>query len=347
MKVGVIGDGIIGTAVAASIVKFHRTAQVTLIDDGRPYKTSQAGQGYLWSIHRYDDKIGFQTSLLAKDAWKELLGDDELLERKGSLLISPKGENELKQYFERAKLGIKELEFVDDAATMNQALKSDEFYGVYFPDDYTCTPPALIDFLKERYDLKLDKRTVLCLEDELQQSKVDYLIVCAGPWINELKDVGVQPVRGVLLEVNNGKDIDMDSFNNDVPIMEYGYGGSGVHFTLSFRGKYLVGASREFVGFSTDNLDQIEDSILEHAKGFLKDDALAQTCNRRIGYRPFCMDQRNFNRKYFVTQLETDKRIILVYGFEGQGVLYAPLAGLDVLDLLKDIDIIDENASSK
>lgn len=250
MKIGVIGDGIIGTAVAASILKFHRTAQVTLIDDGRPYKTSQAGQGYLWSIHRYDDEIGFQTSLLAKEAWKELLGDDEPLEKKGSLLISPKNENELRQYFERAKVGIEELKFVDDAATMNQALKSDEFYGVYFPDDYTCTPPELIEILKERYDLKLEKRSVRCLEDEIQESKVDYLIVCAGPWINELKDVGVEPIRGVLLEVDSGKDIDSNSFTNDVPVMEYGYGGSGIHFTLSCRnGKYLVGASREDVGF--------------------------------------------------------------------------------------------------
>ena len=338
MKIGVIGDGIIGTAVAASIAKFHRTAQVTLIDDGRPYKTSQAGQGYLWSIHRYDDKIGFQTSLLAKEAWKNLLGDDkELLEKKGSLLISPKDKNELRQYFERAKLGIEELNFVDDAATMNQALKSDEFYGVYFPDDYTCTPPALINILKERYNFKLEKRSIICLEDELQQSKVDYLIVCAGPWINELKDVGVQPIRGVLLEVDSGKDIDPKSFTNDVPIMEYGYGGSGVHFTLSCRnGKYLVGASREDVGFSTDNLDEIEGSILEHANVFLKNDALAQTCNVRIGYRPLCINQRSFDRKYSIMQLEANKKIILVYGFEGQGVLYAPLAGLDVLDLLKN-----------
>lgn len=336
MKIGVIGDGIIGTAVAASILKFHRTAQVTLIDDGRPYKTSQAGQGYLWSIHRYDDEIGFQTSLLAKEAWKDLLGDDELLEKKGSLLISPKDEHELKQYFERAKVGIEELKFVDDAATMNQALKSDKFYGVYFLDDYTCTPPALIEILKERYDLKLEKRSVRCLEEELQESKVDYLIVCAGPWINELKDVGVEPIRGVLLEVDSGKDIDSNSLTNDVPVMEYGYGGNGVHFTLSCRnGKYLVGASREVVGFSTENLDKIQCSILEHAKVFLKSDALAQTCDVRVGYRPLCINQRSLDRKYSVTQVETNKRIILVYGFEGQGVLYAPLAGLDVLDLLK------------
>ena len=54
MRVGVIGGGIVGSAIAATIKKYHPAAKVTIIDDKRPFQTSQAGQGYLWDkpLHR-------------------------------------------------------------------------------------------------------------------------------------------------------------------------------------------------------------------------------------------------------------------------------------------------------
>ena len=76
MRIGIIGDSIIGTTIAPTIIKNRPSISVTLIDDDRPYKTSRAGQGYLWSIHRYDDTVGFETSIISKQAWKDLLDSE-------------------------------------------------------------------------------------------------------------------------------------------------------------------------------------------------------------------------------------------------------------------------------
>ena len=96
MRVGIIGNGIVGTAIAATLVKHRPSLEIKLIDDGRPRKTSQAGQGYLFSIHRFDDTVGLETSVMAKSAWIDLLDEncrrneeDRLLQKSGSLLIAP------------------------------------------------------------------------------------------------------------------------------------------------------------------------------------------------------------------------------------------------------------------
>ena len=111
------------------------------------------------------------------------------------------------------------------------------------------------------------------------------MICCAGPWINDLEDVGVEPVRGlVLLEeaqiqmgnvnvdsdasskrgTTNGKEY-IDKLEKDMklvvvlPVMKFGYGTEGIHFTLSSRDdRLLIGASREEVGFSSDGLDNVQ-----------------------------------------------------------------------------------------
>jgi len=189
-------------------------------------------------------------------------------------------------------------------------------------------------------------------------SKFDCVICCAGPWINDLEDVNVKPVRGLLLEVDVsdafmtaasspsplpssstkdrieavGEILETDS--QLVPVMEFGYGTEGIHFTLSSRdGALLIGASREGVGFSTTDLDDLEEAIIQHANKFMVPGGIGTITKRRLGFRPACFDKNPGNgRKYWMKRSVFDERIILVYGFEGQGVLYAPLAGMDVMN---------------
>eukprot|EP00536_Pseudo-nitzschia_multiseries_P010043 jgi/Psemu1/288859/fgenesh1_pg.294_\ len=295
MRVGIIGNGIVGTAIAATLAKHRPSVEVTLIDDGRPHKTSEAGQGYLFSVHR-----------------PHLPG----------------------------------LEYLPDAAERNTLLRPGTFRGLFSPGDCTCNPPQLIDWLQRRFGLSTntDHRTVTDLRAELRvggrdgdgggaredsSSGFDCVICCAGPWINELEDVGVEPVRGLLLEATAtvGGGISASSFpgSDPVPVMEYGYGTEGIHFTLSSRGDaLLIGASREGVGFSTDELDDLEEAILNHARRFVVEGGIGPVAKRRLGFRPACTDhdhgtvntERNRNRNYRIERSAMDKRIILVYGFE-------------------------------
>lgn len=319
MKFGIIGNGIVGSTIAASIRIHQPGSSVTLIDDNRPFKTSEAGQGYLWSAHRYDDKIGFKTSILAKKSWVDLLGSDgkKLLKPDGSLLISSNEDDDLIQYFERASEEMSSLELLEDASKMNKILRPEKFYGLYYPEDFTCVPPQLIQHLKQKFHLVTEERTVENLDLECCNSEFDYLICCAGPWINELQNVSVEPIRGILLEAEvENKDL----LENLTPTMEFGYGGPGVHFTLSSRNdKLLIGASRESVGFSMNGIDEAEGKVIEHAKKFLGHNTRLKTTNRRIGFRPLCSNPNVGDRKYWIKKKHSEYgRIILVYGFEGE-----------------------------
>mmetsp|Transcript_29048 Transcript_29048/g.78613 ORF Transcript_29048/g.78613 Transcript_29048/m.78613 type:complete len:395 (+) Transcript_29048:195-1379(+) len=389
MRVGIIGNGIVGTAIAATLAKHRPSVEVILIDDGRPHKTSEAGQGYLFSIHRFDDPVGLETSVMARRAWRDLLmceeeeeedNDDNhepLLQNTGSLLIAPHRDTELlRDYYQRARDSphLPGLEYLPDAVERNELLKPGTFRGLFFPGDCTCNPPRLIDRLQTRFGLATDHRTVTDLRAELRSvaaadSSVegeeeeeekddddddnyysnarlfDCVICCAGPWINELEDVGVEPVRGLLLEAAVGDDCCCDNSSSKgsepVPVMEYGYGTEGIHFTLSSRGgALLVGASREGVGFSTGDLEDLEEAILKHANRFVVEGAIGPVARRRLGFRPACNTDDNGaalrsterKRNYRIQTSAIDERIILVYGFEGQGVLYAPLAAMDVVN---------------
>ncbi len=353
MKVGIIGDGIIGTAVAATLVKNRPSVEVTLIDDARPNKTSRAGQGYLWSVHRFDDTVGLKTSMMAKRAWIDLLNDEDvsevgldcgldpssgigrqLLQRSGSLLFSPNEDEGLRGYYQRIKCGCgssetiaQDLEFLPDASIYNNLLRPGMFYGLYYPDDYTCNPPQIMEYLKGKFHLQTEQRTVTNLKEELTRSasssNFDYLICCAGPWINELESVDVHPLRGLLLEAQIGETNNLGIGDPKfVPLMEYGYGTEGVHFTLSSRDdSLLIGASREAVEFSLDGLDGVQEKILQHANKFMIPGSISTITERRLGFRPACADHDSGkDRKYWIKRSETDKRIILVYGFEGVSI---------------------------
>jgi len=127
--------------------------------------------------------------------------------------------------------------------------------------------------------------------------------------------------------------------------MEYGYSSSspdnkkGLHFTMSSRNDMLlIGSSREDIHFdATNGIGEIENDILQHAKIFVRDGTIEDniSTNRRLGFRPSCSENKNAdnNRRYCIKQMY-DGKVILVYGFEGQGVLYSSLAGRDVVELL-------------
>lgn len=352
MHVAVIGGGIVGTAIAATLQKHHPfTTQVTIIDDKRPHQTSYAGQGYLWSIHRCctsNDSIGvgddddtsdgadgkgikkssLEYSINAKQAWIELLGEEKshsLLQKRGSLLIAPSSSQEqLLQYYDIATQTIpgggKNLKFLSDASTCCNVLLP-TICGIHYQgDDYTCTPPHLINALMEKYsDIKFECRTVTSLE--IEKKKYDCIICCTGPWVNELKNnLGVKPIRGILVELEPGISTNRDLDKSYVPMMEFGYGSMGMHFTLSPRqGNWLLGASREEVSFSLENLDDVVESLILRSKEFICEDTLGPIRSRKIGFRPAYIPQKEDEKRLEPFQiLHDDDNIVYCYGFEGK-----------------------------
>jgi glycine/D-amino acid oxidase-like deaminating enzyme len=376
MRVGVIGGGIVGSAIAATIKKYqygyqpvatatripNNNVEVTIIDDKRKHQTSQAGQGYLWSIHRCPTSTSTDTdtdtdtsfleySIKAKEAWVRLLnagGNDKadlLLEKRGSLLVAPSSSREeLLAYFDIAKdlLGIttsacsgvsetttsnSNIQFLSDASSCNKILLPSVCGIQYTGNDYTCSPPAMIHALMEMYDIKHEYRTVDNLE--IEKEKYDCVICTTGPWMNELKhDAGVKPIRGVLVELSPGSSpAIIEDDDCMIPMMEFGYGSLGTHFTLSSReNSWLLGASREDVSFSTDGIDEVVTKLIRRSHEFVhKETFLGCNYSKKIGFRPSLQqhilsksDETHSQDRYdHPFQIKDENDVIFCYGFEG------------------------------
>jgi glycine/D-amino acid oxidase-like deaminating enzyme len=332
MKIGVIGNGIVGTAVAATFKKYLSCENtVTIIDDKRPNQTSLAGQGYLWSIHRCQDPDDLRVSNEAKEAWKSLLEDvqrhpsdsqEPLLYESGSLLIAPKEfSSELKAYHNIANPLLNyELDYIPDVSLINKFVNKG-ICGLHYSRDMICNPSAIIDALMNTFDIQIENRTVQDLDEE--RNNFDVLICCAGPWINDLCNVDVLPIRGLLLHSSQEESI-ASTTTSMIPMMEWGYGGQGYHFTLSFRGNnWLIGASREDVGFSLSDIDSVSETLLSHALKFVKPNTIGNIINKTVGFRPALKSKFGHEKRVpYVVEKKNDN-LILCYGFEGQGVLFA------------------------
>lgn len=346
MKIGIIGNGIVGTAVAATLKKhLLYPNSVTIIDDQRPHQTSLAGQGYLWSIHRCKNPDEFRLSEEAKSDWMQLVNDvdnrnddSSLFRQCGSLLIAPESfASDLKEYMEKAKLSLDiDLEFIPDVSTINNFMQKG-ICGLHYKNDIVCDPSALIRYLMRTYDIPVEHRTVTSLEDELLN--FDVLICCAGPWINDLCDVGVIPIRGILLHADPSDTTLISSPSEMVPMMEWGYGSQGYHFTLSSREHcWLIGASRENIGFDLSNIDGASDQLISHAYQFIKPGVIRSVNKKTVGFRPSLQtDQLYLQKKRAYVVEEKNDNLILCYGFEGQGVLYSAHAAKVVLDRVSSL----------
>ena len=430
MKIGIIGGGIIGTTIAATLQKHvHEgfSLNITLIDDShqRKHQTSQAGQGYLWSIHRSKDDL--VQSLLAKRAWFDLLSIDQNLlqlsahgtnkdknycsreekmnegrhlldelfdpDQRGSLLIASTPEQKkllLKHYETSAlgKCGTREIQYFPSLLSTSchfpwnihytKKLLRPGISALYYPHDYTCSPPHLMKYLLSHYNsVNLEKRTVTSLEEE--QKRFDLVICCTGPWMKELcPEVRISPVRGILIMFDKqDENCDYDHSNHTdcplPPMMEIGYGSMGYHFTLSSRKNsdyavpnnksdksqnlherqktsWLLGASREYVDFdiSPKKIEMVEKKLMEHAEQFILPNQVfgrdsSGIIDKRIGFRASIITtaddvvQNKSDEKIRYVVEKKDDNLILAYGFEGQGVLYAALAAKEVLSLVQNI----------
>ncbi len=118
-----------------------------------------------------------------------------------------------------------------------------------------------------------------------------------------------------------GITINSDMDKSYVPMMEFGYGSLGMHFTLSPRqGIWLLGSSREEVSFSLQNLDDVVESLILRSKEFMRLDTLGPIRSRKIGFRPANIPQKDDEKWLEPFQMlhDDDDNIVYCYGFEGK-----------------------------
>lgn len=273
-----------------------------------------------------------QRSLLAQQSWLALIPNEDhsyLFDtNRGSLLIGKKAQREeLMKYFWRSKNKLKDLSWVESVKSEYNSFIQDGICGIHYPHDFTCSPTKIISYLQKRERIRFECRSVLDLSKEMW----DLIVCCTGPWISELEPrLNVKPVRGVLLQAPcSPESIEY------TPMMEYGYGTPGVHFTLSFRQDdnqkclALLGASRREIGFSLDDLESDAEAIVAHAQDFVEADChVLDFTTKTIGFRPAVPGSAE------PYQIDVRDDIIFVYGFEGQGVLYSALAAKEVAQIV-------------
>lgn len=105
----------------------------------------------------------------------------------------------------------------------------------------------------------------------------------------------------------------------------------GIGFALSqaTSGNYLIGSTREYVGFNKSTTVEAINTILEEAKRFFPILKNVHVIRTIAGLRPACIDGRPI-----IGEVEERKGFYIAAGHEGDGIALAPITGKVIADLI-------------
>ncbi len=363
-RVVVVGAGVIGAAI--TFVLSRAGVPVTLVDRG-PLGggTSSRCDGNVLVI---DKDPGYQGALarLSQDllhAWAGELGDIEY-RRPGSYLALA-GEDEVEPartwVADQRREGL-DFSYLDAAAThrVMPDLAADVPGSIYSPTDSTLNPLAYVAGLvaKSRHaGAETRPHTPVAavatgggrvagvhLEDGSILA-ADVVVVAAGVWTPSLLEplgvaVPIRPRRGHLVVSTKGPRF------GDVKVMEFGYlmakfgrervvpadvdrYGVALVYEPTRAGNFILGSSREFVGFDTTPDPDVLRAIVRRALRFYPAMAEATVLRGFAGLRPWTPDHLPV-----VGWVPSVPGLLVAAGHEGDGIGLAAVTGKLVADLV-------------
>ena len=327
----VIGAGIAGASVAFGAAR--RGATVTVIDDHRPGRATDAGAGIVapWATaltgEVYDlYAAGADEYPAVLDALASVGIDDAGYHRNGVLVLgdrTPEASDRLAQRVAASEVAGR-IEIVDPDAVRHlfPPLRPDE-HGVHVPGgarvDGRLLTAALLDGVRRHGgSVRAGRATVADATCTVDGSVVDgdSIVIAAGAWSPPLAaphHVGVEGQRGQICHLRLD-DADTGGWPSVLPPAD--------HYIVPFGdGRVVVGATREVavdeVRVTADGVRHVLSNALALAPG-LADASLVET---RVGIRPFPTSGHR------PTVGPVDDRTWVVTGFGAIGLTIGPFVG--------------------
>lgn len=353
--VAIIGAGVIGASVAHYLGRSG--LRIAIVERGRgPSGASIACDGFVFLQSKSVGltlEIAKQSRVMFEDLADELDADIEFVSR-GGLILAQCAE-ELEFLAERSRA-------LAEAGVEVQILSASETFGLeprlsrraagasYCAADGQVSPLQLVRaFLASARRSGVEVLTgrsvtaieptgaglaVICGEERVAAERV---VIAAGAWSKDVGamigiDIPVKPRRGQLVVTEPAPPI------LSRPVMTAGYlmaksgraaADGGVSVEQTAAGSFLLGSTREFVGFETGTTPQGIGSILDRATDVLPSLRKLSVIRSYAGLRPYC--ERG---SPIIGTAPDHPNVFIATGHEGDGIALAPVTGQRIADLI-------------
>lgn len=361
----VIGGGIIGCSIAYYLSKYGR--DVTVLEKGEFVSgTSSRCDGNILAIDK-DPGFDSQMSLLSQqlvDEWSKELEHSFEYRAPGSILVCETEEEmeAAQQWVQRQKEAGLPFRMLDrqDIREESRFFADDLLGGLECATDSTVNPYMLAFALLEtaiKQGAKAYKQTEVrkvkrengsfMVETSEGVFTANHVVNAAGVWaprIGEMLDlmIPIQPRKGHIIVASR------QEFVGRRKVMEFGYliskfGGKrkvdaltekygvALVFEPTESQNFLIGSSREFVGFNTKVNNDIIKCIANRAIRFYPKMADMMVIRSYAGLRPWTEDHLPI-----ISRVEEVPNFYIAAGHEGDGISLAAVTGKLIEEMIND-----------
>lgn len=361
----VIGGGIIGCSIAYYLSKYGR--DVTVLEKGEFVSgTSSRCDGNILAIDK-DPGFDSQMSLLSQqlvDEWSKELEHSFEYRAPGSILVCETEEEmeAAQQWVQRQKEAGLPFRMLDrqDIREESRFFADDLLGGLECATDSTVNPYMLAFALLEtaiKQGAKAYKQTEVrkvkrengsfMVETSEGVFTANHVVNAAGVWaprIGEMLDlmIPIQPRKGHIIVASR------QEFVGRSKVMEFGYliskfGGKrkvdaltekygvALVFEPTESQNFLIGSSREFVGFNTKVNNDIIKCIANRAIRFYPKMADMMVIRSYAGLRPWTEDHLPI-----ISRVEEVPNFYIAAGHEGDGISLAAVTGKLIEEMIND-----------
>lgn len=360
----VIGAGIIGLSTAYQLVK--RKKKVLVLEQGEIASGTSGACDHMILLQSKLPGLPLQMALLSLEmykAWQEELGENLWFETRGGMILIDKEEHLpfMEQFVEKQRaIGLNVTMLDKRQIKMKQPFVSDIVIASTFcPDDSQIDPFSVLRaLLKAGSNLGMEvkkfskvveiKRYSERWEVRVQNGAVydsEVLVCAAGVWSREICEmvglnVPIKPKRGQILVSEPIHPIgETDAWDSDYIIAKHVAHlqkdetakklGLGFAMSKTHTGNYLIGSTREYVGFdkstSLEALVAISKRLVELFPVFKN----VRIIRSFAGLRPASEDG-----KYVIGEDPKNPGFFVATGHEGDGIALAPITGALITQLI-------------
>ena len=353
--VAIVGGGVIGASAAHYLGR--RGLRVAIVERGRgPSGASVACDGFVFLQSKSVGptlELAKQSRAMFEGLADELEADVEFVSRGGLILARSPAELEFLAERSRAlaSAGVEaQVLSVSETFDLEPGLSRQVVGASYCAADGQVNPLRLVRaFLSSarRSGVEvLNGRPVTAMEPGAtgfvltcgeERVTAERIVIAAGAWSKEVGamlgiDIPVKPRRGQLVVTEPAPPILAR------PVMTAGYlmaksGGAasddGVSVEQTEAGSFLLGSTREFVGFETGTTPQGIASILARAASVLPSLRKLSVIRSYAGLRPYCDHGHPI-----IGPAPDHPNAFVATGHEGDGIALAPVTGKLIADLI-------------
>ncbi|KAF2957111.1 hypothetical protein AS159_10140 [Thermotoga sp. Ku-13t] len=360
----VIGAGIIGLSTAFQLAK--RKKKVLVLDRGDVGSGTSGACDHMILLQSKLPGLPLQMAMLSLEmyqAWQRDLGENLWFETRGGMILvdKPQHLSFMERFVEEQRsIGLNVTMLSREQIRKKQPFVSERVLAsTYCPDDSQIDPFSVLKALLKAgttlgMELKKFSR-VVALERKSNHWLVkiqdgttyeaDVVVCAAGVWSREVcrmvgLDVPIKPKRGQILVTEPIESVgETDVWDSDYIIAKHMSHlqedetakklGLGFAMSKTHSGNYLIGSTREYVGFdrstSFEALVAITKRLIELFPIF-KNVRIIRTF---AGLRPACEDG-----KYVIGEDPENPGFFVATGHEGDGIALAPITGALLVQMI-------------